>query len=86
MEAGISADEHHGVAVNPEGMIRAKVTVIAVFGNAIAVIAPALLPIAMLRLPVTRATLLPGSLLFAFLPVLLLLGLHVDLLHAGLLV
>jgi len=67
-------------------MIRAKVTVIAVFGNAIAVIAPALLPITVLRLPVTRAMLLPGSLLFAFLPVLLLLGLHTDLLHMGLLV
>jgi hypothetical protein len=39
----------------------------------------------MLRLPVAGAMLLPGSLLFAFLPVLLLLGLHMDLLHIGLL-
>jgi hypothetical protein len=37
------------------------------------------------RLPVTRAMLLPDSLLLAFLPVLLLLGLHVDLLNMGLL-
>ena len=66
-------------------MIRAKVTVIAVLGNAIAVVASALLPVAMLRLPVRRAMLLPLAALFAFLPVLLLLGLHVDLLHAGLL-
>jgi len=66
-------------------MTRTKVTVIAVIGNAIAVVAAALLPIAMLRLPVAGAMLLPGSLLFAFLPVLLLLGLHMDLLHMGLL-
>jgi hypothetical protein len=86
LKAGISADDHHRVAVNAERVIRTKVTAIAVFGNAIAVVAPALLPITVLRLPVTRATLLPGSLLFALLPVLLLLGLHMDLLHMRLLV
>jgi hypothetical protein len=85
LKAGISTDDNHGVTVNPEGMTRTKVTVIAVIGNAIAVVAAALLPIAMLRLPVAGAMLLPGSLLFAFLPVLLLLGLHMDLLHMGLL-
>jgi len=64
-------------------VIRTKVTVIAVIRNAITVVAAALLPIAVFRLPVTRAMLLPDSLLLAFLPVLLLLGLHVDLLKMG---
>jgi len=57
-----------------------------VLGNAIAVVAAALLPITVFRLPVAGAMLLPDSLLFAFLAVLLLLGLHVDLLDMSLLV
>ena len=67
-------------------MVRAKVTAIAGIGNAIAVVAAALLPVTMLGLPVARTMLLPDSLLFAFLAVLLLLGLHVDLLDMSLLV
>jgi len=66
-------------------MIGAEVTVIAVLGNAVAVVTAALLPVAMLGLPVAGPTLLPGALLFAFLAVLLLLGLHVDLLDMRLL-
>ena len=66
-------------------MIGAKVTVIAVFGNAVAVIAAALLPVAMLGLIVAGAVLLPDALLLAFLALLLLLGLHVDLLYMSLL-
>jgi len=85
LKAGISADDHYRVAVNAEGVIRAKVTVIAVFGNAVAVVAAALLPVAMLGLPVACAMLLPDSLLFAFLAVLLLLGLNVGWLHVSLL-
>ena len=86
LKARVSADDHDWVAVNAEGVIRAKVAVIAVIGNAIAVVAAALLPVAMFRLPVACAMLLPDSLLLAFLAVLLLLGLHVDLLHMSLLV
>ena len=57
-----------------------------VLGNAIAVVAAALLPITVFRLPVAGAMLLPNSLLFAFLAVLFLLGLHVGLLNVRLLV
>jgi len=57
-----------------------------VLGNAVAVVAAALLPVAMFRLPVAGAMLLPDSLLFALLAVLFLLGLHVDLLDMRLLV
>ena len=67
-------------------MTGSKVTVIAIFGNAITVITSALLPVTMLRLPVARAMLLPDSLLLAFLTVLFLLGLHMDLLDMSLLV
>jgi hypothetical protein len=56
-----------------------------VLGNAIAVVAAALLPITVFGLIVAGAMLLPDSLLFAFLAVLLLLGLHVDRLNVGLL-
>lgn len=83
LKAGISADNHDGVAVDAEGMIRTEVAVVAIFRNAVSVVATALLPVAMFRLPVTGAMLLPDAALFAFLPVLLLLGLHVDLLSAG---
>ena len=40
-------------------MIRTKVTTIAVLGNPVAVVAAALLPVAVLILPVVRAVLLP---------------------------
>jgi hypothetical protein len=86
LKAGVAADDHNRVAVNAEVVIRAQVTVIAIFRNAVTVIASPFLPIAMFRLPVVRAMLLPDSLLFAFLAVLLLLGLHVDLLHMTLLI
>jgi hypothetical protein len=86
LETGVSADDHNGVTVNAEVVIGAKVAVIAVFGNAVTVVPSALLPIAMFGLPVVRAMLLPDSLLLAFLAVLLLLGLHVDLPHTSLLI
>jgi len=86
LKAGISPDNNYWIAVNAEGVIRAEVTVVAVIWNAIAVVAAALLPVAMLRLPIIRAMLLPVAALLAFLPALLLLGLHVDLLDMRLLV
>jgi len=86
LEAGIAANQHHGVAVNAEGMPRTEVAVVAIIGNVVAVVATALLPVAMLRLPVVCAMLLPGAALFAFLAVLLLRGLHFDRLEMGLLV
>jgi hypothetical protein len=85
LKAGISTDDHDGVAVNAERVAGAKVTVIAVLGNTVTVVTAALLPVAMLGLIVGGAVLLPDALLFAFLALLLLLGLHVDLLDVGLL-
>ena len=86
LEARVATNQHHGVAVDAEEVIGTKVTAIAVVWNAVAVITAALPPVAVLRLPVVCAMLLPGAALFAFLPVLLLRGLPFDLLRMGLLV
>ena len=85
LEAGITANDHHGVAVDSEPVTRTKVAMRTLLRNPIAVIAAALLPVTVLRLPVVCSMLLPSASLFAFLPVLLLLGLHLDLLCMGLL-
>ena len=67
-------------------MARTEVAIVAIIGNAVAVVAAALLPVAVLGLPVARAMLLPVAALFAFLAVLLLRGLHFGGLVMGLLV
>ncbi len=85
LEAWVSAHDNYGVAVDAERVTRTKVAIVAVVGNAVAIVTAALLPIAVLGLPVMRTMLLPVTLLLAFLPALLLLGLHSDLLHMGLL-
>ena len=85
LEARISAHDNYWVAVDAERVTRTKVAIVTVVGNAIAAVSATLLPIAVLGLPVMRAMLLPVTLLLAFLPALLLLGLHSDLLHMGLL-
>ena len=61
LEARISADHYHGVAVDAECVRRTKVATIMVVWDAVAVVAAALLPIAVLRLPVMGATLLPDA-------------------------
>ena len=66
-------------------MARTEVAIVAVIGNAVAVVATALLPVAVLGLPIGRAMLLPVVPLFAFLAVLLLRGLHFYRLEMGLL-
>ena len=53
LEAGEAADHHVGLAVNDKSMARAEVSVVAIVRNAVAVVASALLPRAVLRLPVT---------------------------------
>ena len=85
LEAWVSAHDNYWVAVDAERVTRTKVAIVAVVGNSVAIVTAALLPIAMLGLPVMRTMLLPVALLLAFLPALLLLGLHSDLLHMGLL-
>ncbi len=62
-----------------------KIATITVLRNPVAVVAPSLLPVAVLGLPVMRATLLPDAPLFGLLPVLFLRGLHFDVLRVGLL-
>jgi hypothetical protein len=59
-----------GVPVDAERVIRTKVAVVAVLWNAVAVVVAALLPVAVLGLPVMRAMFLPDSPVFAFVPVL----------------
>jgi len=81
LEARIPANHHHGVTVDAKRMACAEVTVVAVFGDAISLVATALLPVAVLGLPVVCAMLLPSRLLFAFLAMLFLLRLHFDWLH-----
>ena len=85
LEAWVSAHDNYWVAVDAERVTRTKVAIVAVVGNSIAIVTAALLPIAVLGLPVMRTMLLPVGLLLAFLPALLLPGLHGDLLHMGLL-
>jgi hypothetical protein len=85
LEPEVPANFFHGVAVDAEGVFRTKVAIVAIVGNAVPVVAAALLPGAMLGLKVMRAMLVPCTVLFAFLPSLLLLGLPLDLLRTGLL-
>jgi len=80
LEAGIAPNDHDGVAVDAEKVIRAEIAIVAVRGNAVAMVASALLPRAVLGLPVMRAAALPGTLLLACLLALLLLWLRPGLL------
>ena len=64
LKAGISFINFHGVAVDAETMILTKVAVIMVFRNTIAAITAALLPCAVISLPILCAMLLPNVLLF----------------------
>ncbi len=66
-------------------MARTEIAIVAVIGNTVAVVAAALLPVAVLGLPIGRAMLLPVVMLLAFLAVLLLRGLHFYRLEMGLL-
>ncbi len=84
LEAGISADHHHGIAVDAERVRWSKISSVTLLRNPVAVISAALLPIAVFGLPVVRATVLPGAPLCGLLSVLLLLGLHLRLLRVGL--
>jgi hypothetical protein len=52
LEAGVSADHQEGKAVDAESVAGAKVSVVPVVGNAIAAVATALLPGAVVGLPV----------------------------------
>jgi len=51
LEPGISADDEKGQAVDAEPMALAKVSTEALIGNAIAVVAAALLPSAVVGIP-----------------------------------
>ena len=73
LEAGIAANHDQWVAVDAEVVVRTKVPAITVLGDAVAVVAAALLPVAVLGLPIMCAMLLPDGALLAFLSVLLLL-------------
>jgi len=86
LKAWIPTNHHYGVTVDAKRMTRSEVAIVPVLGNAVAVVAPALLPAAVLGLPVMCAVLLPSRLLFAFLAMLFLLGLHSDWLPIVLLV
>ena len=66
-------------------MGRTKIASVVVLRNAVPIVAAALLPVAVLRLPVRCAALLPDATLFGLLPVLLLRGLEFDLLRTVLL-
>jgi hypothetical protein len=81
LETWIPANHHYGVTVDAERMTRAEVAIVPVLGNAVALVATALPPVAVLGLPVVCAMLLPSRLLFAFLAMLFLLRLHFDWLH-----
>jgi hypothetical protein len=64
LEARKTADKYHGLAVDAEPVRRTEVAVVAVVRNAVAVVAAALLPVAVLGMPAVCAILLPGGLLF----------------------
>jgi hypothetical protein len=59
LEAWISAIEFHGIPMDAEPVIPAKMGTISVVGNTVAIVAATLLPVAVLGLPVVRAMLLP---------------------------
>jgi hypothetical protein len=59
LKAGISADNHVRLAEDDEPMAGAKVARVTVVWNAVAVVSAALLPRAVVRLPVSRSMSLP---------------------------
>jgi hypothetical protein len=65
LEAWVSAHDQEGEGVDAESMARPEVSAIAVIRNAITVVAPTLLPGAVIGLPVLGSMLLPGALLDA---------------------
>ena len=65
LETGIPANNYHGEAVDAEPVIPTKVATVTVVRNAVADIAAALLPGAVLGLPVVCAMLLPNDTLFS---------------------
>jgi hypothetical protein len=65
LKAAISANIHHWETVDAEPVILTIVGTVTVIRNAIAVVSAALLPGAVLGLPVTRTVALPGGLLHA---------------------
>src|SRR5580700_9620660 len=73
LEAWISTNNHHGVAINTKRVARAKVAAITVLRNPVAVVSATLVPIAVLRFPVMCPMPLPSGLLFSWLSMLLLL-------------
>jgi hypothetical protein len=66
-EAAMPANKHHGKIVHAEPVILAIVGTETVIRNAVAVVAAALLPGAVIGLPVTRTITLPSGPLLAFL-------------------
>jgi hypothetical protein len=67
LEAWIPAHHQEGEAVDAEPVISAIMPTEIIVGNAVAVVAAALLPCAVLGLPAAGAMLLPSPLLLAFL-------------------
>jgi len=67
LEARIPANILQLVPEDTESVVRTKVAAVTVLGNAVSVVAAALLPIAVLGLPVMCAMLLPNGPLFAWL-------------------
>jgi hypothetical protein len=62
LEARVSAHDQEGEGIDAESVARPKVSAVAVVRNAITVVAPALLPGAVIGLPVLGSMLLPGAL------------------------
>ena len=73
LETGIPAHHHEGEAVDAEIVTPTIVASEIAIRNAVAVVAAALMPIAVLGLPAVSSMLLPGNPLFALLGMLLLL-------------
>jgi hypothetical protein len=74
LEARIPANLYEWEAVDAEPVIPATVDAVIIVGNAVAVIASALLPGAVLRLPIVGAVLVPGTTLLALLLIALCVG------------
>jgi hypothetical protein len=51
LEAGLPANNHEGEAIDAKPMVPAEVSSISVVGNAVAVVAATLLPVAVVRVP-----------------------------------
>jgi len=69
LETRIPANYLQAIAGDAEPVIRTKVATVTVLRNAVAIVAAALVPIAVLGLPVMRAMLLPNGPLFAWLSI-----------------